>query len=175
MQQIDRESRQISARISGSTVEEENGSSKRKCNREEKQSPTHYREITNFTPVPIKVEVKEEPEEFVPVTILDPAIPTNSKKRSPSPARPSSTLVSPARLTSTRISPTRLSPTRASPYFPPSTSSAPIDDYRPPSPTSDIPDIPDSPGKIISRIGHLLVLFRTNYPVPMIIFNLYRP
>ena len=158
MQQIDRESRQISARISGSTVEEENGSSKRKCNREEKQSPTHYREITNFTPVPIKVEVKEESEEFVPVTILDPSIPANSKKRSPSPARPSSP----------RASPARVSPARISPDFPPSTSSAPIDDYRPPSPTSDIPDIPDSPGKIISKIVILHVLFRTNCLVLMI-------
>ena len=130
MQQIDRESRQISARISESTAEEESGSSKRKCKRDEKQSPTHYREITSFTPVPIKVEVKDEPEEFVPVTILDPPISTKSKKRTPSP--------------------TRTSPATASPDLTPSTPSAPTDDYRPPSPTSDIPDIPDSPGKILS-------------------------
>ena len=130
MQQIDRESRQIAARISESAVEEESGSSKRKCKRDEKQPPTHNREITSFTPVPIKVEVKDEPEEFVPVTILDPPISTNSKKRTPSP--------------------TRTPPPRLSHNFTPPKSSAPTDDYRPPSPTSDIPDIPDSPGKILS-------------------------
>lgn len=108
-------------------MKEEGERNKRKCPREttEKQSPTNYREISNFVPVPMKVELKEEREEFVPVTILDSPLPaTSSNDRS----------------TSASIMP----------VVPPSTSSTGNDSLpstTPDSPDSpDIPDISDSPG-----------------------------